>query len=94
MPERRDSKRGTMAQMRGSDQDKRTTRPIVVDLERLEAHAEDLYLTRFVEAVKKARCEFGRYLQLRTGDELAIRAAGDGSADLLDNVAVEDEERS
>ena len=70
-------------------QDKRQGRPVVIDLERLEKHAENLYLTRFVEAVKTARGQFGRYLTLRTGDELAIRAAGDGSSETLDRVSVE-----
>lgn len=75
----------------GSDrQDKRGSKaPVVIDLERLEQHARDLYLNRFIEAVKSARGEFGRYLTLRTGDELAIRAAGDGSEDILDSVTVE-----
>ena len=71
-------------------QDKREGRPVVIDLERLEQHAQDLYLTRFVEAVKAARGQFGRYLTLRTGDELAIRAAGDGSSETLDEVSVEE----
>jgi hypothetical protein len=72
-------------------QDKRVGNPpVTIDLERLEQHARDLYLNRFVAAVKAARGEFGRYLTLRTGDELAIRAAGDGSSDLLDRVAVEE----
>jgi hypothetical protein len=76
----------------GSDrQDKRAGNPpVTIDLEQLEQHARDLYLNRFVEAVKAARGEFGRYLTLRTGDELAIRAAGDGSSDALDRVAVEE----
>lgn len=56
---------------------------VVVDLERLEKQAEDLYLHRFVEHVKKVRGEHGRYLTLRAGDELAIQAAGDGSAQSL-----------
>ena len=73
-------------------QDQRGAKPaVVIDLERLEQHARDLYLNRFVEAVKAARGEFGRYLTLRTGDELAIRAAGDGSGDLLDVVKAERE---
>jgi hypothetical protein len=71
------------------EQDKRQGRPVVIDLERLEQHAQNLYLTRFVEAVKAARGQFGRYLTLRTGDELAIRAAGDGSSETLDKVTVE-----
>jgi hypothetical protein len=62
---------------------------VVVDLERLEAHAQDLYLHRFVAAVKRARGEHGRYLVLRAGDELAIRAAGDGSAASLEDIVVE-----
>ncbi len=63
---------------------------VIVDLERLESHAESLYLHRFVEAVRKARGEHGRYLVLRHGDELAIAAAGDGSAEYLEDVAVEE----
>ena len=63
---------------------------VIVDLERLESHAESLYLHRFVEAVRKARGEHGRYLVLRHGDELAILAAGDGSAEYLEDVSVEE----
>jgi hypothetical protein len=73
-----------------SEQDKRQGKPVVIDLERLEQHAEDLYLTRFVAAVKAARGQFGRFLTLRTGDELAIRAAGDGSSETLDRVIAEE----
>ncbi len=60
-----------------------------VDLNALENQAKELYLHRFVEAVKRARGEHGRYLVLRSGDETAIRAAADGSADSLDEIAVE-----
>ena len=60
-----------------------------LDLEALEAQAESLYLHRFVEAVRKARGEHGRYLRIRPGDELAIRAAGDGSGASLDEVLLE-----
>ena len=63
---------------------------VIVDLERLESHAESLYLHRFVEAVRRARGEHGRYLVLRHGDELAIAAAGDGSAEYLEDAAVEE----
>jgi hypothetical protein len=59
---------------------------VVLDLERLEAQAEQLYLHRFVDYVKKVRGEHGRYLTLRAGDELAIEAAGDGSAESLQEV--------
>jgi hypothetical protein len=60
-----------------------------VDLEKLEKHAEELYLHRFVESVRKVRGEHGRYLTLRAGDEVAIRAADDGSAQALDQVLIE-----
>ena len=63
---------------------------LVIDLERLQAHAEDLYLTRFVDYVRKARGEHGRYLRLRPGDETAIIAAGDGSAESLAQVRFEE----
>ena len=63
---------------------------VVVDLGRLEEQAEELYLHRFVEYVKKVRGEHGRYLTLRAGDELAIEAAADGSADVLQQALVED----
>lgn len=63
---------------------------VIVDLERLESHAESLYLHRFVEAVRQARGEHGRYLVLRHGDELAIAAAGDGSAQYLEDAAVDE----
>lgn len=71
--------------------EKRAGKPVVIDLERLEQHAKDLYLSRFIEAVKAARGQFGRYLTLRTGDELAIRAAGDGSSETLDQVIADEE---
>lgn len=62
---------------------------LVIDLERLQAHAEDLYLARFVEHVRKTRGEHGRYLRLRPGDETAIIAAGDGSAESLAEVRLD-----
>ncbi|MBW3594932.1 MAG: hypothetical protein KY391_05085 [Actinobacteria bacterium] len=64
---------------------------VVVDLERLEEQAEELYLHRFVEHVKKVRGEHGRFLTLRAGDELAIAAAGDGSAESLQAALLDDE---
>jgi hypothetical protein len=67
---------------------------IAVDLEKLEAQAEGLFLTRFVDAIKKARGEFGRFLVLRAGDELAIQAADDGSAEVLDKVRADPEDTS
>ena len=70
----------------GSDDRDQRDAGVVVDLERLEAHADALYLNRFVEYVKKVRGEHGRYLTLRAGDELAIQAAGDGSAESLEQV--------
>lgn len=63
--------------------------PVVVDLLKLERHAEQLFLHRFVDYVKKARQENGRFLKLRAGDELAILAAADGSAEALGTVAVD-----
>lgn len=57
-----------------------------IDLERLEKHARDLFLHRFVDCVRKTRGEYGRYLVLRKGDELAIRSAEDGSSEALDRV--------
>ena len=66
-------------------------RGVAIDLERLEAHAETMYLTRFVDAVKAARGTHGRFLVLRSGDELAIKAAEDGSFELLEKVRAEDE---
>lgn len=71
--------------------DQNRGRGVAIDLERLESHAESLYLTRFVDAIKAARGTHGRYLVLRSGDELAIRAAEDGSFELLDKVRVEAE---
>lgn len=69
------------------DADQRTD-GVMVDLERLEKQAEELYLHRFVEMVKKVRGDHGRYLTLRAGDETAIEAAADGSADSLKDVLV------
>jgi hypothetical protein len=70
------------------ERDQRREGP-TLDLEALEAQAESLYLHRFVEAVRKARGEHGRYLRIRPGDELAIRAAGDGSDASLDEIVIE-----
>ena len=53
--------------------------PLVVDLEKLEKQAEELFLHRFLAAIQKARGDHGRYLTLRAGDQVAIEAAGDGS---------------
>jgi hypothetical protein len=63
-----------------------------IDLEKLERHARSLYLHRFVEAIRQARGEHGRYLTLRAGDELAIRAAADGSSEWLEQILVLDEQ--
>lgn len=63
---------------------------VMVDLERLEEQMDALYLHRFVEYVKKVRGEHGRYLTLRAGDELAIKAANDGSAEKLQEIIAED----
>ncbi len=63
---------------------------VILDLARLEDQAEELYLHKFVEHVKKVRGEHGRYLTLRAGDELAISAAGDGSAESLRDVLADD----
>jgi hypothetical protein len=63
-----------------------------VDLAKLEEHARSLYLNRFVEAIQQARGEYGRYLTLRAGDELAIRAAADGSSEWLERILVVDEQ--
>jgi hypothetical protein len=62
---------------------------VAVDLDKLERQAEELYLHRFVEYVRKVRGEHGRCLTLRAGDELAIKAADDGSARALDEALVE-----
>ena len=62
---------------------------VVVDLERLQQWAEELFLHRFVESIKKARGEHGRYLVLRSGDELAIQAAADGSAQALQEILID-----
>lgn len=65
--------------------------PVVIDLLALERQAEKLFLHRFVEHIRQARQETGRYLTLRGGDVMAIEAAADGSAEILEDVAVEDE---
>jgi len=57
--------------------------PIVVDLEKLEKQAEELFLHRFLAAIQKARGDHGRYLTLRAGDQVAIESADDGSIDEL-----------
>ena len=60
-----------------------------VDLDRLERQAEELYLHKFLEHVKRVRGQHGRYLTLRAGDEIAIQAAGDGSAEILKEAIAE-----
>jgi hypothetical protein len=62
----------------------------VIDVERLERSEPELYLHRFVRAIRSARREIGRYVYLRSGDEMAIRAAQDGSDELLNDVTVVD----
>lgn len=71
-------------------EEERQEDPVVVDLLKLEQHAERLFLHRFVEYVRRARKENGRFLQLRAGDELAILAAADGSAEALGAVAADE----
>jgi hypothetical protein len=60
--------------------------PIVVDLEKLEKQAEELFLHRFLAAIQKARGDHGRYLTLRAGDQVAIESADDGSIDQLSEI--------
>jgi hypothetical protein len=84
---------GRSGSANGGIQDKRDE-GVVIDLERLEAHADALFLNRFVEYVKKVRGEHGRYLTLRAGDALAIKAAGDGSAESLEQITTTGAESS
>ena len=66
--------------------------PIVVDLEKLEKQAQELFLHRFLAAIQKARGDHGRYLTLRAGDQVAIESANDGSADHLEEIIRRDED--
>jgi hypothetical protein len=66
--------------------------PIVVDLEKLEKQAEELFLHRFLAAIQKARGDHGRYLTLRAGDQVAIESANDGSADQLESIIRKEED--
>ena len=79
---------GAGDEVSSGENDQRTD-GVVVDLERLEKQAEELYLHRFVEMVKKVRGDHGRYLTLRAGDETAIEAAADGSAESLKDALVD-----
>lgn len=79
-----------MVKRAGRDEEARQEDPVVVDLLKLEQHAETLFLHRFVEYVKRARQENGRFLTLRAGDELAILAAADGSAEALGSVTADE----
>lgn len=72
------------------DNEREPNEPVVVDLLKLEQHAERLFLHRFVEYVRQARRSNGRFLTLRAGDELALLAADDGSAEALGAVAAEE----
>ena len=74
------------------DGDNKRRPPIVVDLEKLEKQAEELFLHRFLAAIQKARGDHGRYLTLRAGDQVAIESANDGSIDQLDAIIRRDEE--
>ena len=77
----------------GADQGpEKRKEPVVIDLERLEKHAEQIYLHRFVAYIRKLRDEHGRYLTLRAGDETAILAADDGSAESLKEVLADPDE--
>ena len=84
----------TPVERRAEPTDEQRGDGFTVDLEKLEAHAEELYLHRFVEYVKKVRGDHGRYLKLRSGDEIAIRAAADGSSEILDETTVSETETS
>jgi hypothetical protein len=66
--------------------------PIVVDLEKLEKQAEELFLHRFLAAIQKARGDHGRYLTLRAGDQVAIESANDGSIDHLEEIVRREED--
>jgi hypothetical protein len=66
--------------------------PIVVDLEKLEKQAEELFLHRFLAAIQKARGDHGRYLTLRAGDQVAIESANDGSIDQLEEIVRREED--
>ena len=66
--------------------------PIVVDLEKLEKQAEELFLHRFLAAIQKARGDHGRYLTLRAGDQVAIESADDGSIDRLEAIIRREED--
>jgi hypothetical protein len=66
--------------------------PIVVDLEKLEKQAEELFLHRFLAAIQKARGDHGRFLTLRAGDQVAIESAADGSIDRLNAIIRRDED--
>ncbi|MFN2489570.1 MAG: hypothetical protein ABR529_07515 [Actinomycetota bacterium] len=70
--------------------DEQRNRGVVIDLDRLEAQAKDLFLHRFVSAIQDARGQHGRFLVLRAGDELAIKAAGDGSDGSLADIEITD----
>lgn len=70
----------------GQAADKRIEETVIIDLDKLERQAQDLYLTRFVEKIRQARGENGRFLVLRAGDRFAISAAPDGSGELLPDV--------
>jgi hypothetical protein len=66
--------------------------PVVIDLFALEKQAEELFLHRFVEHVRQARRDNGRFLTMRGGDVAAIEAAADGSAEMLEEVLVEEKD--
>jgi hypothetical protein len=69
-------------------QDQRRVEGRVIDSHRLQRSEPELYLHRFVRAVRTARQEKGRYLYLRSGDEMAIIAAEDGSTELMEELTV------
>ena len=85
------SNNGNEEMFESIDDDDQREPGVTIDLDRLERQARELFLHRFVDHVKKARGQHGRYLTLRPGDQLAIRAADDGSEEFLDDVMVDPE---
>ena len=63
----------------------------LIDTHRLEESEPKIFLHRFVAAVRDARGAMGRYIFLRSGDEIALIAADDGSTELLEQITVVDE---
>lgn len=60
----------------------------IIDLEMLDEWRPRRFLHRLVDEIVGARGNRERFFYLRSGDEVAVRAADDGSFEILDEVTI------